>query len=147
MKIFIAGSKNITQIPDIINKKIIAICKKGYTIIIGDCYGVDVEIQKILKNINYENVIIYATGRPRNNVGNWQTITVSSSGKTGFDFYKQKDLQMIKDCDGGIFVWDGISRGTKEDFEGLTILKKPFILFNRKENTCKNYKFKKNGGL
>ena len=140
MKVFIAGSRSIKVIPDSVIKKINAVCRKHYSIIIGDCYGVDTAVQKLLSDHKYKKVSVYATGRPRNNIGNWTTVSVSGDDYRGFAFYKQKDLRMINDCDCGIFIWNGKSRGTKEDYEALLKENKTVILYNEVDNSLKTIK-------
>ncbi len=137
MKVFIAGSRSIRVIPDSVVKKINAVCRKHYSIIIGDCYGVDTAVQKLLSDRKYQKVSVYATGKPRNNIGNWSVVSVSGNGYAAFDFYKQKDLQMINDCDCGIFIWNGKSRGTREDYETLVKQNKTVILYNEKNESLK----------
>lgn len=41
MKIFIAGSREISVLDDYTLAKLDSICSKGYDVLIGDCYGVD----------------------------------------------------------------------------------------------------------
>lgn len=46
----------------------------GYKIIVGDAIGADLQIQKLLLENGYENVIVYYSGeRARINLGVWQT--------------------------------------------------------------------------
>jgi putative RNA 2'-phosphotransferase len=51
----------------------------------------------------------------RNNIGNWHIVATQSEIKSGYDFYKQKDIAMANDCDYGFMIWDGKSRGTKNN--------------------------------
>jgi putative RNA 2'-phosphotransferase len=115
-KVFIGGSKSINKLPTAAIEKLNNICSSGDDIIIGDAFGVDKAVQEYLASINYHNVTIYASdGKVRNNVGNWHIVATQSAVKSGYDFYKQKDIVMTNDCDYGFMVWDGKSRGTKNN--------------------------------
>lgn len=129
MKVFIAGSKNISHLDDAVIKKLRAICHKNYTVLVGDCYGVDSMVQRFLSAPYYTNVRVYASnGRARNNIGAWSVSTVTApAGLSGFDFYRQKDIAMAQDADCGFMIWDGVSKGTLCDIldlvsQGKTVL-------------------------
>jgi putative RNA 2'-phosphotransferase len=92
----------------------------GDEILIGDAFGVDKAVQELLANFHYQNVTIYASdGKARNNVAVWRIVAVPSEVKSGYDFYKQKDIAMAKDCDHGFMIWDGKSRGTLNNIKCL----------------------------
>jgi putative RNA 2'-phosphotransferase len=97
-------------------KKLNGFYNNGDDIIIGDAFGVDKAVQEYFAGLNYNNVTIYATGgKARNNVGNWRIVAIQSDYESGYDFYKQKDIAMANDCDYGFMIWDGKSRGTKNN--------------------------------
>jgi hypothetical protein len=124
-KVFIGGSKSINKLPTAAIEKLNNICSNGDDIIIGDAFGVDKAVQEYLASVNYPNVTIYASdGKVRNNIGNWHIVATQSEIKSGYDFYKQKDIAMANDCDYGYMVWDGKSRGTKNNIIRLKELKK-----------------------
>lgn len=131
MKIFVAGAKSQNVLDSAVKQRIQNIANKGYTVLVGDCYGIDTSVQCFLKSINYSNVFVYASnGKARNNVGNWQvkSIAVPMSVK-GFDFYKQKDIAMAKDADYGFMIWDGKSKGTLNNMINLLLQDKPVLLY------------------
>lgn len=114
MKVFIAGARSIKKLDGFTEKRIKSICDKEFSIIIGDCYGVDAEVQKFCAGIGYDKVTVFASnGRARNNIGHWRIKNVPvSKALKGFDFYKEKDLAMAQEADYGFMIWDGESRGT-----------------------------------
>lgn len=72
MKVFVAGSKNISLLDREVQRRLSSICEKGYSILVGDCYGVDSQVQDFCFRNNYQNVSVYANnGLPRNNIGTW----------------------------------------------------------------------------
>ena len=113
MKIFIGGSKMISEIDKNVKEKLDEIIKNKYEVLIGDCWGIDAAVQKFFAEKDYRNVTVYATGNSvRNNVGRFDVCNVVSNGAEGFAFYRQKDIVMIKDADCGFMIWDKKSKGT-----------------------------------
>jgi hypothetical protein len=115
-KVFIGGSKSINKLPPATIEKLNGFYNNGDDIVIGDAFGVDKAVQEYFTGLNYKNVTIYASyGKARNNVGNWHIVAIQSDYESGYDFYKQKDIAMANDCDYGYMIWDGKSRGTKNN--------------------------------
>ena len=79
----------------------------------------------------YKNVKIFASnGIARNNYGNWPIEQVNVDSKIrGFDFYVQKDLEMVKKADIGFMIWNGESKGTLNNMINLLNLEKEVILY------------------
>ena len=121
MKIFIAGSREISVLDDYTQAKLDSICSKGYDVLIGDCYGVDALVQSYLSSRKYEKVTVYASiGIARNNLGNWNVRrTQPPKGIYGYRLYEMKDMAMADDADFGFMIWNGKSRGTKKNIERL----------------------------
>lgn len=125
MKIFIGGSKNIATLPEFVLRQIDAYREEGYAFLIGDCYGVDFCVQKYLKACGEKNVAVYCSGEaPRNNVGNWNVVALHNTDLSGYAFYRLKDIRMAQDADCGYMIWDGISKGTKQNITDLQELGK-----------------------
>ena len=130
MKIFICGSKMCANLPEKAKKYITCLCHKNHSILIGDCYGIDLSVQQHLYKSGYQNVVVYtACNKARNNVGRWQEISVSTD-KTGFEAHREKDKAMIADCDCGIAIWDGISKGTRMNTEDLKSSGKRVVIYS-----------------
>ena len=110
MKIFIGGSKTIGKLPDKAAETIAAACRESHEILIGDCYGIDLAVQRLLAGLEYENVTVYtACPKARNKLRDWQEQRIVTD-QTGFAAHREKDQAMIAACDLAIFIWDGKQR-------------------------------------
>ena len=68
MKLFISGSKSITELPITFKLLLDDYMVESTEFLVGDCYGVDTAAQKYLASKGYSNVTIYCSGEaPRNN--------------------------------------------------------------------------------
>ncbi len=126
MKLFIGGSKQIGRIHDCVLRKIDGYINRGCHILIGDCHGVDLAVQRYLKSRSVQNVTVYCSGKsPRYNVGGWNVVALNNTESHGYDFYRLKDERMIIDADCGFMIWNGKSRGTARNIEKLKDCGKP----------------------
>ena len=117
MKVFISGSRSISCLNYTLNNL------NGNEVLIGDCYGIDLAVQTYLKSLNYPFVTVYhINSHPRNNVGNWQTHRIRATS------YTAKDIAMTSDCDAGIVIWDGMSKGSLSNIHRLLTAHKPLML-------------------
>jgi hypothetical protein len=110
------------------------ILEKDFGVIVGDADGVDSSVQEYLKQKGAKSVLVYCTGnRPRNNLGNWQTNSISTTSKPGTRaYFTAKDLEMAADCDYGLMVWDSKSTGTLSNtIELLSRHKKSLVYVNK----------------
>lgn len=138
MKIFVSGSKELNILPPQARNYILQLCKEGNEIVIGDCYGVDTAVQFLLKEIEYANVTIYtASHKARVNLGDWSVISVAA-GFHGYRAHYEKDQEMIRQCDFGIAIWNGYSKGTRNNIIGLTASNKTICVFYSKK-TASNF--------
>lgn len=131
MKIFIAGARSVRQLDASVQQRMITISKKGYDVLVGDCYGVDASVQRFYSNLGYNNVTVFASnGKARNNIGGWNVCNVAVPPYIhGFDFYKQKDIAMSYEADYGFMIWDGESRGTLNNTINLLVQNKPVLMY------------------
>lgn len=131
MKVFIAGARSIKSIDSYITGKLDSICDKQFSILVGDCYGVDAMVQSYLAKREYSLVTVYASnGVARYNVGGWHTNNVSAGLRSrGFDFYRQKDIAMARDADLGFMIWDCNSKGTLYNILTLAKQKKTTVVY------------------
>ena len=131
MKVFIAGSRTISQLDTVVLQQIETIITNGYTVLIGDSIGLDKAVQEYLTEKRYGKVKIYATnGIARVNTGGWEVIKIKiNSDIKGFDFYAAKDLAMAAAADYGLMVWNGISKGTLNNFINMTRLGKKVLVY------------------
>ncbi|ETR70838.1 MAG: hypothetical protein OMM_02945 [Candidatus Magnetoglobus multicellularis str. Araruama] len=132
-KIFISGSIRIKNIDKKVEKRIDNIINSNFPILLGDANGVDTSVQKFIKSKAYKNVIIYCSGEHvRNNIGRWKVKKIHTGHykKTRL-FYTAKDIQMAKECDYGLMVWDTTSTGTLNNvYELLRQGKKSLVFLN-----------------
>ena len=132
MKIFISGSKSISKLPDLAKTFIDQFIKNNDEILIGDCYGVDVVVQKYIESKGYNSVTIYCSGvSPRNNFTSSAKIhscAEAAKGLTGSEFHYVKDIQMANDCNQALMIWDGKSKGTAENLKRIKEMGKPFVV-------------------
>ena len=132
MKIFISGSKSISMLPELAKTFIDQFIENGDEILVGDCYGIDAVVQKYLESKGFSNVTVYCSGViPRNNFTSSAKIhscAEAAKGLTGRAFHYVKDIQMAKDCDQALMIWDGKSKGTAENLNRIKEMGKPFVL-------------------
>jgi hypothetical protein len=130
MKLFISGSKSITELPITFKLLLDDYMVESTEFLVGDCYGVDVAVQKYLESKGCGNVTIYCSGEtPRNNFvtgAKVHSCAKAAKGLTGRAFQYVKDIQMAKDCDQAIMIWDRKSKGTGENIRRIKELKKPY---------------------
>ena len=139
-KVFVSGSKSISALNLEFLEHLSHAIQEGFEILVGDCYGVDAAVQKYLADINYPNVTVYCSGKtPRNyflKTGKVRSCADFAKGLNGREFQYVKDIEMSKDCDYGIALWDSKSIGTGENIKRLYTLGKKMIVctVTEKEN-------------
>ena len=126
MKVFVGGSKNIGVLPERALRKIDEYVDGDGHILVGDCHGVDLAVQKHLSERGAKNVTVYCSGqKPRFNVGGWSVVALGNAELSGYAFYALKDARMVRDADCGLMVWNGATRGTARNIQELKKLNKP----------------------
>ena len=133
-KIFISGSINIKNINPNVIDRINNMIASNFSILVGDAKGSDSSIQNILKDKNFNNVVVYCSGSyPRNNIGQWEIKSVETDQKPNSRaFFTAKDLVLAKDCDYGLMIWDSKSTGTLSNVYELLTQGKTSIVFVNK---------------
>ena len=135
MKLFISGSKSITELPITFKLLLDDYMVESTEFLVGDCYGVDAAVQMYLDSKGYSNVTVYCSGEtPRNwfvRSAKIRSCAENAVGLTGSEFHYVKDIQMANDCDQAIMIWDGKSKGTGENIRRIKELKKPYKVINR----------------
>lgn len=127
MSVFISGSRSIQALPPEALGRLQTIIGLNMPVLVGDANGVDKLVQAYLKTIEYANVIVYSTGRPRNNLAPWpNTVVTSKSARGSRAYFTAKDIQMSKDCNYGMVIWDGHSAGSQQNIARLERLGKKF---------------------
>jgi len=136
MKVFIGGPRAVSKLNNTIEERLYNIYNNNFTVLVGDANGVDKIIQNYFNNLNYKNVIVFASeGKARNNLGYWQIENVNVKGKLkGFDYYAQKDIEMAKNADYGFMIWNGKSKGTLNNIINLISDNKKVLIYFLPEN-------------
>ena len=114
-KVFVSGSRGVRELPEAAKASLDKIKELGFTVLVGDCYGVDALVQAYLED--YGEVVVFHIGRePRHNLG-FDTVRVAGSKQT------DKDAAMAATADYGLAVWDGRSPGTARNIERVKATK------------------------
>ena len=150
--IFVGGSKMVESLSLNAKNELIDRMNCGYKIIVGDAIGADLQIQKLLLENGYENVIVYYSGeQARINLGAWQTKYISANKyDTDEELQKCKGLQMAFDCDEGFMLVRGISADVITNLRRLIELKKScfVVLYDERKYgnfSCASYYCVKSG--
>lgn len=127
-RVFVSGSKSISKLTDEMLAALDKIIQDGDTILIGDCYGADLAVQKYLLKNGYTDVVVYCSGeQPRHHlVGTVHSCAKEAAGLKGRAFQYVKDEAMSKDCDEAYGFWDGNSLGTIENAKRVQVQCKKF---------------------
>lgn len=135
--VFIAGSISISRLHEKVADRINKIVSSDFNVVVGDADGADTSIQECLQRYQARKVTVYCTGdSPRNNVAEWPVHRVVSKAKAGTRaYFTAKDLEMARDSDYGLMVWDGKSTGTLSNvIELLREKKKSVVFVNKNKN-------------
>lgn len=132
--VFIAGSISISRLHEKVADRINKIVSSDFNVVVGDADGADTSIQECLQRYQAGKVTVYCTGdSPRNNVAEWPVHRVVSKAKAGTRaYFTAKDLEMARDSDYGLMVWDCKSTGTLSNVIELLREKKKSVVFVNK---------------
>lgn len=132
--VFIAGSMTIKNIDHKVRERIVNILSLDYDVVVGDADGVDTSIQQLLFEYGPCKATVYCTGeKPRNNVANWPVHCVKTYHPKGTRaYFTAKDIEMAKDADYGLMIWDTKSPGTLSNVIELLSRKKNSVVFINK---------------
>lgn len=132
--VFIAGSISISRLHEKVADRINKIVSSDFNVVVGDADGADTSIQECLQRYQAGKVTVYCTGdSPRNNVAEWPVHRVVSKAKAGTRaYFTAKDLEMARDSDYGLMIWDCKSTGTLSNVIELLREKKKSAVFVNK---------------
>ncbi len=113
-KVFIGGSRRISQLSAEVRRRLDRIIEQGFPVLVGDANGVDKAVQKYLQSRGYKAVEVFCSGGEcRNNLGKWPVRAVTTGqARRDFNYYAAKDEQMAQEASVGLMIWDGKSAGT-----------------------------------
>ena len=131
-KVFVGGGKTIGHLPTKVISMLDGYIERGEHIIVGDAHGCDLALQTYLQSKGYPNVTVYCSGEKcRFNMGAWEEKHISvPEGMEGYEFYREKDLAMMGDCDCALLVYERRSLATRSYIYNLKALGKPVFAFN-----------------
>ena len=125
--IFVSGSRSIKFLPSSALQALDRIMAQGFTILVGDCFGVDLAFQRYLSAKHYRRVMVcHINARPRHNLG-FNSMQVSGTHQT------DKDSYMGRTANFGLAIWDGASPGTAKN---IARVKTKVITVNPNDRTC-----------
>jgi hypothetical protein len=133
--VFIAGSITIKKLDPMVQVRLVNIIELGHQVIVGDAEGADTAIQQFLHESGATKVTVYCVGgQPRNNLGSWPVNNVTTYHKAGSRaYFTAKDIEMAKDADVGLMIWDAKSTGTLSNVIELLTRKRNSTVFINKE--------------
>ena len=114
MKVFVSGSRGVRELPAAAKAARNKIRELGFTVHVGDCYGVDALVQAYSEG--YLKVVFHIGAMPRTNLG-FDTVRIVGSKQT------DKDAAMAAAADYGLAIWDGKSSGTAKNIKRVGTIK------------------------
>jgi hypothetical protein len=123
-KLLLMGSSafKAKELPTEIKERINEAIEHGMTIIVGEAPGASRLFQDYLKAKGYRNVIVGHAVKLRYNAGNWRVVQYGRN-------LKERERNMIEDCDSAIIIWVNNSGVIAENLELLKRLGKPTYLY------------------
>ncbi|MBI2829801.1 MAG: hypothetical protein HYX81_01435 [Chloroflexi bacterium] len=130
-KVFIGGSRKLSRLNRKVTHALDKLIERNATIVIGDANGADKAVQNYLVLKQYRNVVVFCMqGRCRNNLGKWESRDIEApSRRLDFQFYSSKDLEMARETDYGLMLWDSKSKGTLNNIINLLSQHKPVSVY------------------
>ncbi len=129
-KLLLMGSSAFKQkeLPIEVRERIDEALRRGMKVIVGEAAGASRLFQDYLKTKGYRNVVVGHALRIRYNADNWPTF------QYGRDL-KERERNMINDCDSAIVVWMNQSGVIAENLELLKRRGKPTYLYEYSSKT------------
>ena len=129
-KLLLIGSSAFKnrELPVEVQERIDIAMERGMTIIVGEAPGASRAYQDYLKAKGYQDVVVGHAVRLRYNAGNWKD---DQYGRN----LKEREREMIEDCDSAIVIWMNNSGVIAEDLEILKRLGKPTFLYECSSRT------------
>lgn len=123
-KLLLMGSKAFEdrELPKEVKRRINAAIEQEMTIIVGEAKGASRLYQDHIQSRSYRNVIVGHARSLRYNAGDWPDI------KYG-DNLRERERNMIEDCDTAIVIWINKSSVIAGNLERLKWLSKPTFLY------------------
>lgn len=134
--VFIGGSRAVSKLNAVIREQLDDFIVRRCTIFVGDANGADKAVQQHFADRGYGQVIVYCMDQCRNNLGAWQTKSISRPGAPrDFAYYAAKDRAMAEDAKCGVMLWDARSKGTLNNIQNILGLGKKVLVYFATEKT------------
>lgn len=111
-----------SELPAEVRKRIDDAIEQDMQMIVGEASGASRLFQDYLKAKGYRNVVVGHAVRIRYNADNWPTFQYGKN-------LKERERNMIQDCDSAIIIWMNQSGVIAENLELLKRLGKPTYLY------------------
>ena len=123
-KILLMGSSNFKadELPPIIRARLDSAIEKGVIFLVAEARGACRLFQDYLASKKYAKVIVGHGLSMRYNAGRWITISYG-------DDLKERERNMIEECDYAIVIWQDSSGTIAENLQYLKKLGKPTFLY------------------
>jgi len=123
-KLLLMGSSafKAKELPTEVKERIDNAIERGMKIIVGEAPGANRLYQDYLKAKGYKNVVVGHAVRMRYNAGNWKTVQYGKN-------LKERERNMIRDCDLSVVIWMNQSGVIAENLELLKRFRKPTFLY------------------
>jgi len=123
-KLLLMGSSafKASELPVEVKERIDKAIQSGMRMIVGEAPGANRVYQDYLKAKGYRDVVVGHAVRLRYNAGNWKTVQYGND-------LKERERNMIQDCDSAIVIWMNNSGVIAENLELLKRLRKPTYLY------------------
>ena len=110
------------KLPDEITERLDAAMDSGASFLVAEAHGACRLFQNYLASKGYRDVVVGHARSLRYNAGGWR------DHKYGDDL-KERERNMIRDCDRAIVIWQDESGVIAENLEQLKKLVKPTFLY------------------
>jgi len=123
-KLLLMGSSafKAKELPTEVKERVDETVERGIAIVVGEAPGASRLYQDYLKTKGYRNVVVGYAVRLRYNAGNWKVVQYGRN-------LKERERNMIEDCDSAIIIWVNNSGVIAENLELLKRLGKPTYLY------------------
>jgi hypothetical protein len=123
-KLLLMGSSafKAKELPVEVKKRIDYAIKHNITIVVGEAHGACRLFQDYLAQKGYGNVIVGHAKSIRYNAGNWRDKQYGQN-------LREREKNMIEECDATIIIWQDKSSVIAENLERLKKAKKPTFLY------------------
>lgn len=144
-KLFVSGSRAVKTLPLPVISQLDYEMSQNTEIMIGDCYGVDAQVQNYIASKGYSNVKVYFSANVYNQkprycnakaeLLKWTVVPIISDKPMGTRaFFTDKDITMSANCDKCLVIWDEKSKGSIANADRISKTGKPVYIWSTLRN-------------